>query len=113
MTDIARITNAAGGANIDDVEGLSFYGDGACSLQPPATMRRPATPTSFAYLDKSSAVATYSAVLGTQLTYNDYEAVACQGGSLNTTTTPEQRGGRPRSPPDRLRARGPTWMATA
>ena len=86
VTDVARITKSTGG-NLDDVEGLSFYGDGALFA---TTGYHAATgdTNKLWYLDKDTAIATERAVLGTQTTYNDYEAVACQGGSLSTSTTP-------------------------
>ena len=86
VTDVARITKSTGG-NLDDVEGLSFFGDGALFA---TTGYHAATgdTNKLWYLDKDTAIATERAVLGTQTTYNDYEAVACQGGSLSTSTTP-------------------------
>ena len=86
VTDVARITKSTGG-NLDDVEGLSFYGDGglfATSGYHAAT----GDTNKLWELDKDTAIATERAVLGTQTTYNDYEAVACQGGSLSTASTP-------------------------
>ncbi len=86
VTDIARITKSTGG-NLDDVEGLSFYGDGG--LYATTGYHSATGDTNKLWdLDKDTAVATQAAVLGTQTTYNDYEAVACRGGSLSTSTTP-------------------------
>ncbi len=86
VSDIARITKSTGG-NLDDVEGLSFYGDGG--LFATSGYHAASGDTNKLWeLDKETAVATQVAVLGTQSTYNDYEAVACQGGSLSTSTTP-------------------------
>ena len=86
VTDVARITKSTGG-NLDDVEGLSFFGDGALFATSGYHAATGDT-NKLWYLDKDTAIATERAVLGTQTTYNDYEAVACQGGSLSTSTTP-------------------------
>ncbi len=86
VTDVARITKSTGG-NLDDVEGLSFFGDGALFATSGYHAATGDT-NKLWYLDKDTAVATERAVLGTQTTYNDYEAVACQGGSLSTASTP-------------------------
>lgn len=86
VTDIARITKSTGG-DLDDVEGLSFYGDGGLYA---TTGYHAATgdTNKLWELNKDTAVATETAVLGTQTTYNDYEAVACQGGALSTDVVP-------------------------
>ncbi|MBK9094355.1 MAG: hypothetical protein IPM84_16595 [Anaerolineae bacterium] len=89
VTDVARVTKSTGG-NLDDVEGLSFYGDGGLYA---TTGYHAATgdTNKLWELDKDTAIATEAAVLGTQSTYNDYEAVACQGGSLSTGSTPSNQ----------------------
>ena len=89
VTDVARITKSTGG-NLDDVEGLSFFGDGALFATSGYHAATGDT-NKLWYLDKDTAIATERAVLGTQLTYNDYEAVACQGGSLSTASTPSNQ----------------------
>ncbi len=89
VTDIARITKSTGG-NLDNVEGLSFYGDGG--LYATSGYHAATGDTNKLWeLDKDTAIATQAAVLGTQTTYNDYEAVACKGGSLSTTSTPSNQ----------------------
>ena len=86
VTDIARITKSGGG-NLDDVEGLTFFGDGGLYATTGYSSATGDT-NKLWEIDKLTAVATEAAVLGTQVTYNDFEAVACKGGTVSGGTAP-------------------------
>ena len=86
VTDVGLITKSTGG-DLDDVEGLSFYGDGGLYASTGFASTPIADANKLYALDKQTAIATQVAVLGADATYNDYEAIACQGGSLSTSSS--------------------------
>ncbi len=87
ITDIARITNSAGGGAIDDMEGLSFLQDGTLYGTTGNTPGS-ANDDSLWEINVATAVATLVTSMasvpgGCGGSYEDYEAVACRTGDSN------------------------------
>ena len=87
ITDIARLTNSAGGGGIDDMEGLSFLQDGTLYG---TTGNTPSSVNddSLWEINVATAVATLVTSMasvpgGCGGSYEDYEAVACRTGDSN------------------------------
>ena len=84
VTDIGRITDAATSSSQDDMEGLSFLGDGTLygttGSPPPAN----ANPNALWKIDPATAVATK---LNAFPAHDDYEALACKNGLVQEGAT--------------------------
>ncbi len=88
VTDVARITNASGGAGINGIGGFSIEADGSMEF---TTSSASSTPNRVWSINRTTGAATQTANLATQFPlYTDFQAVACVHNPLVIPLTPTQ-----------------------